>query len=289
MKRMFHRQKNTRNQSQGRTGFTLIELLVVIAIIAILAAMLLPALSAAKQKALATNCLSNLKQLSLCVIMYGGDNNDSFVNNDIGGSFNFAGPNAWIQGNVQLYTPDYTNNIKTGVLFPYNGSYTIYTCPSDRAWIPGNAGAQVYHNRAYSICIQINGTLLANPIGNNDTWTLVCKKASQVSRPSDVFVFAEENEVSIDNGTLGVNDPLSGNYFWNLPSSRHSNGASFSFVDGHVEHWKWTGPVLSLTNQKYHGGNTQAMRPNVASNPTGASCAPTDPDFMKLVNALPRS
>ena len=66
----------------GRAGFTLIELLVVIAIIAILAAILLPVLQQAMQRAKATYCINNMKELQTGSILYASDNNDALPGNE---------------------------------------------------------------------------------------------------------------------------------------------------------------------------------------------------------------
>jgi prepilin-type N-terminal cleavage/methylation domain-containing protein/prepilin-type processing-associated H-X9-DG protein len=259
---------------QRDRAFTLIELLVVIAVISILAALLLPALARAKEEGRRANCISNLRQLTLCWEMYADDNHGLLAPNNwidyvgVGGGFNVS--ISWCNGDARTDTT--TSNLQTGLLYPYNRSPGIYHCPSDVSTIVDADGnpLPLLRNRSYNMSQSVNGLgLFVDPTFNADMAVDVTQpcfeKLSQVTNPPPdrLFVFLDENEGTLADDQFGYAMPNYGyGSWWDMPSNRHNQGADLSFADGHVEYWRWVVPMLYTSPYSIYGPSAQAVPPS---------------------------
>jgi prepilin-type N-terminal cleavage/methylation domain-containing protein len=115
-------------------GFTLIELLVVIAIIAILAAILFPVYSQVREKARATACLSNSRQIALAVAQYTQDYDERMPLYNPSHCIHWLGDKLWTPPGWQGYCLIHNY----GTLQPYVKNQQVFDCPSTRMWHMGN-------------------------------------------------------------------------------------------------------------------------------------------------------
>jgi prepilin-type N-terminal cleavage/methylation domain-containing protein/prepilin-type processing-associated H-X9-DG protein len=251
-----------------RHAFTLVELLVVIAIIAVLAALLLPALSQAKGKAMATTCANNIHQIDLAVAMYAGNN---------GGSY----PSSWTGTNVGSGICWYS------YILPELANTNALLCPTKEKWRGSMTLTYIFSLDGtisdYAANYQIgggNGPAIAPLRSGRDTAPV--RPATTVyfvdagTQPNDTTnadlcvtsKSPEKNQCWLLDDPGGsesslVCGPSTFDDNWCGPSIRHSGRSNIGFVDGHNEamkplwyyHWTpWLNPALG-------GGSSDSAPP----------------------------
>jgi prepilin-type N-terminal cleavage/methylation domain-containing protein/prepilin-type processing-associated H-X9-DG protein len=237
-----------------RDGFTLIELLVVIAIIAILAAMLLPALSKAKIKAQGIQCMNNGHQLMIGSKLYSVDNNGGIVAAQSG----ISGRPNWMTGNLDFSGGNRSNwdknqDMVESPLWNYVGkSPGVFKCPADLSYVILQ-GKHMPRIRSISMNEAFGSGEWLNDAGVGQSpgpWRTFAKD-SDISKPSDTFVFVDEHPDSINDAAIAVtckgnepNDAPGDSRIIDFPASYHNGACGFSFADGHSEIHKWIGSYI---------------------------------------------
>jgi prepilin-type processing-associated H-X9-DG protein len=154
---------------------------------------------------------------------------NNYVNGNKLGSLTVSSGKSWCPGNARTDTT--TENIQRGLLFYYYRSTAIYHCPADNSKIEALTGsAPTTRTRSYSMSGSINCTVAGAPY---------YLKSSEIQSPSRLFVFIDAHEDSIMDAHFAA--PVEKSWI-DMPSDRHDQAGNLSFVDGHIERWRWAAP-----------------------------------------------
>jgi prepilin-type N-terminal cleavage/methylation domain-containing protein len=240
------RKMNRNPKRRTFRAFTLIELLVVIAIIAILASLLIPALSAAKAKALRIKCVNNERQIGIGLHLFTDDNNEFYPRHN--GWANFGGNTGTNQsGNAAFYGG--LLRATNRPLWRYVQAVESFRCPADKGDILNTQVKTCYGGWGNSYLIEwaVDAFRVRKVTGNSDDPNNPAAKISD-------FAISPVNKMILGDwpwhGNRTVNDPRT--WWHNYKGHRYED---MLFSDNHVEFFKFPAAMDSYHDDKGHPSN----------------------------------